>query len=496
MRSTVLAGAFVALVSACVANQASSSAAGTAPSSASPPSASVEASASGVEPSAPAPPDLAARPLAWFAPLPPLPTGPGREYTGSDDFMALFAPNAAWPRAAGRIGVFKLYGEWVAYTATDDELRTAVTWIAQHGMALAVEMGPLDARPDCGEGVESFAGIDEGRLISDRIRAAGGRLQVVAMDEPFFYAHAYDGPNACAWPVSEVAGAVGRYVRLMRDEWPGLVAGDTEPMPAPVSPDDLAGWMDAYAAALGEPLAFLHLDVDWGRNDWAQLGLAVAAAGNERGVPIGMIYNGGAATSDATWVAAAGRRVIAYETAAGAAPDHVVFQSWMDKPDHVLPETDPTTLTGLIDAYFDDRATLGRVPGQPANLALDRPASASSSIPDGDPSEAVDGDVDTLWNAGAGPPAWIEIDLGAARAVAEIRLVVSQYPAGETRHQVSCGTVAGGPRTVAATLSGTTHDTDVLDLRLPSAMSCRYLRIDTLESPSWVAWREIEILGG
>ena len=126
-------------------------------------------------------------------------------------------------------------------------------------------------------------------------------------------------------------------------------------------------------------------------------------------------------------MAEAGSRVLTYEGMAGGPPDHVLFQSWTDKPDRVLPETDPTTFTGLVDGYFDDRAALGQVPGEPVNLALGRKASASASIAGSEPSRAIDGDADTLWSAGAGPPAWIQVDLGAAHAVSEIRLVISQY---------------------------------------------------------------------
>ncbi len=265
-------------------------------------------------------PDLSARPLVWFAPLPPLPTGPGRPYTGSDDFMQLFAPAAAWAGAAAHVGVFKLYGEWVAYDATDDELRTALAAITSRGMAVAVEMGPLDSTDACGQGVESFAGIHEGELISRRIRDAGGILQVIAMDEPYFYAHVYDGPNACRWPVGQVAAGVAAFVRAMRAEWPGLVIGDTEPMPAPVSAAGLAEWLDAYRAATGEGAAFLHLDMDWARADWPALGVAVREAGAKRGVPVGMIYNGGMAATDAQWVASAGQRILADEQAAEGLP--------------------------------------------------------------------------------------------------------------------------------------------------------------------------------
>jgi F5/8 type C domain len=440
------------------------------------------------------PPDLSARPLVWFAPLPPLPVVPGRPYVGSEDFMGLFPPGASWDRAAARIQVFKLYGEWVT-DATDKELRAAVDGISQRGMALAVEMGPLDASAACGQGVESFAGIDEGRLISRRIRQAGGVLQVIALDEPYFYAHVYDGANACHWPVDRVAAAVTDFVRAMRVEWPELIVGDTEPTPVPVTADGLVAWLDAYRAAAGEPFAFLHLDMDWSRSGWPALGLAVERAGAARQVPIGMIYTGGNATSDAQWVSVAGRRVLTYEADAGGHPDHVLFQSWDDKPDHVLPESDPTTFTGLIDRYFDDRSSLAQVPGEPPNLALGKHASASASYQASTPDRAVDGDADTWWSAGAGPPGWIQVDLGAAVRVTEVRLVVSQYPAGKTHHRVSCAATTGGVRRVLADITRTTKDLDVLTVQLVAPVTCRLLRVETLSGPSWVAWREIEVLG-
>ena len=153
--------------------------------------------------------DLDHHPLYWFAPLAPMTTHPGRPFTGSDDFMDLFSPGAPWTRAAARIQVFKLYGEWVAYNATDAQLQQVVADLRQRGLALAVEEGPLNAPPDCGQGVESFAGTEEGRKVARRIKAAGGRIDILSMDEPFFFAHIYDGSNACHWPVEKVVQTLG-----------------------------------------------------------------------------------------------------------------------------------------------------------------------------------------------------------------------------------------------------------------------------------------------
>jgi len=145
----------------------------------------------------PPPQNLDQAPLYWFAPLPPMPTSAGRTFTGSEDFMALFKPDAPWNEAASHIQVFKLYGEWVAYHASDAELRLVVQDLQQRHLALAVEAGPLTANASCGQGVESFAGIEEGWRIAQRIKQAGGTLHLIALDEPYFFGHFYDGPQAC-----------------------------------------------------------------------------------------------------------------------------------------------------------------------------------------------------------------------------------------------------------------------------------------------------------
>ncbi len=435
------------------------------------------------------PVDLSARPLAWFAPLPPM---PGR--TGSTDFMAQFQAGAPWSTAARYIGVYKLYGEWVAYHATPNQLREAVAGIASRGMALAVEAGPLDATSGCGTGVESFAGLDEGRLIAARILAAGGRIDIIAFDEPYFFAHVYDGPNACHWPLDRIAAGVVAYRDQMRAVFPAVVIGDTEPLPAPVSAAGLGEWLDAYRAAGGEPFAFLHLDADWSRSGWPALAQEAASSARSRGVPIGMIYNGGSETDRAAWIALAGARVKAFE-AAGSAPDHVLFQSWMLQPDRVLPDTDPATFSGLVVTYFRNHAALGSVPGAAANLALGHKATGSRSIAGSPAKGALDGDPDTLWSSGTGPPGWIEVDLGGVHTIADVRLIVSQYPAGPTDHRLYAR-LGNGSLVLLHRFHGMTEDEQVLRYVLPTPMrGVKAIRVETVASPSWVAWREVEVFG-
>lgn len=251
-------------------------------------------------------PDLTGE-LAWFAPLPPMPTSAGRPFICSDDFMDLFAPDAPWVHSIGHLQVFKLYGEWVAYHASDTQLKTAVTAIASMGLALAIEAGPLDATTDCGGGIEGFAGTDEGRLIGTRIQTAGGRIDAIALDEPYYYASIYDGPNACAWDAAKVAAEVGEYIDLMRSYFPDIIVGDTEPTPSPTDADTYMSWLETFRDVNGYDLAFLHLDIDWARSGWESDAKTVVEFGNTFGVPVGIIFAGNSADiSDDRWLAIAG----------------------------------------------------------------------------------------------------------------------------------------------------------------------------------------------
>ncbi len=423
--------------------------------------------------------------------------GPTHPYNGSTDFMGLFEPDAAWTVAASHLDVFKLYGEWVAYRASDGELAKAVADIRRRGLALAVEVGPLDPPTGCGQGVEGFAGADEGNLIARRIQDAGGRIDVLALDEPFYFATVYDGQQACHWSAEETARAIAGYVETMRIPFPDVVVGDTEPLTAESGPAVQEGWLSTFREVNGFDLSFLHLDVDWSRPAWPDDVAEVADFGRSFGVDVGLIYTGNAFdATDQEWVSAAGERVKAYEVTAGRTPDHVLFQSWHDRPDAVLPETTEFTFTNFVDVYFEDRGALGSSGGGPVNLAEGEADHRLRHAPGLPGDLAVDGDLATLWNAGAGPTQSIEITLGGPHDVGEVRLVVAQSPAGPTTHTV----LGFGPHTSGNWLPlhrfvGSTADGDVLSFAPPEPWrDLSMIRVETTRSPSWVAWREIEVL--
>ncbi|MBE0685959.1 MAG: cellulase family glycosylhydrolase [Anaerolineaceae bacterium] len=128
------------------------------------------------------------------------------------------------------------------------------------------------------------------------------------------------------------------------------------------------------------------------------------------------------------------------------------------------------------------------------NLALGASVSASKSLQSNPASLVVDGTAEDWWGAGDFAPQWIEIDLGEPMAIGAVRLVVSQSPAGITRHQLW-----GGPSRADLQLLYTfeeeTSDLQTLEYYVDEAIqNIRYLRVKTVLSPSWIGWREIEVL--
>jgi hypothetical protein len=423
-----------------------------------------------------------------------MPTGPGREYTGSDDFMDLFVPDADWEEATSHLQVFKLYGEWVAYHATASQLQVAVEAIRSRGLALAVEMGPLDPPPECGYGIEGFAGTDEGRLIADRLLEAGARLDLIALDEPYYFASIYDGPMACHWDAAKVAAEVGEFVGVMRSRFPDVAVGDTEPTPHPTMVSTYTSWLETFRQVNGYDLAFLHLDIDWSRDTWAADAHEMITFGEGFGVPVGIIYTGNHSDpSDDRWVAIAGERIKEYEAVAGASPPHVLFQSWMDHPNRVLPESEPWTFTNLVLTYFTEPQELGHTPDQLAeNVALGRPVSATSEEPGASAARAVDGDAGTHWSAGSGPTQAIELILDGPTDIVSVTLIPAQFPEGETTHRV-LGLV-GGSWVELDVVSGPTQDGIPITIVPDSPwIAVERLMVETVVSPSWVAWYEIEV---
>ncbi|MBN2503011.1 MAG: discoidin domain-containing protein [Anaerolineales bacterium] len=129
-----------------------------------------------------------------------------------------------------------------------------------------------------------------------------------------------------------------------------------------------------------------------------------------------------------------------------------------------------------------------------SNLAYGKAATASNALDIEPPENAVDGSS-FQWGSGGDAPQWIEIDLGEPATVEEIRLLVGQWPPGETVHQVWVGPSNADLRQVHE-FRQSTDEGDLLTLTPDSPLTdIQIIRIVTVSSPSWVSWKEIEVIG-
>lgn len=376
--------------------------------------------------------DLAAGPLVFFGAVPPMPAGADLPLPdGSVDYFELFATESRWPTARGRIDAFKIHAWQLRHFIDDAELRAIIEWLDANRIPLMFETEPLPP-PDPAEcdHTESFEGPYDLEM-AQRIADLGGTIDVVAVEEPFHFAHLLEGPGACRYPVERVVDEVIDYVDQMRSIFPGVPVGSIEPIwqrPA-TGPDDLALWLDTYEERAGEPFAFLHVDPDWSRPDWAETARDIEDMADGRGVPFGVLYNGGGETDGAAWLAATMDRVSRYEVEIGGTPDHVAFQSWFDQPDRVLPEDDLAAFTSIVNRWFGTRTDLD-VPadGDPAGPTVELTDGA------GDPLAGQDVEVVLRPLSGAAQTHAVTgtVPEGADTAVVAIRVHVEDAANGDT----------------------------------------------------------------
>ncbi len=125
----------------------------------------------------------------------------------------------------------------------------------------------------------------------------------------------------------------------------------------------------------------------------------------------------------------------------------------------------------------------------PINYALGGTVTASSSWAGNGPANVIDGNSSTVWNSGGFLLAWIQIDLGVSQMINEVDAFVVQSPAGNTVHNLYLDNV------LMHTWNQVTSNGDLLTWVLPAATNVQLIKLETVTSPSWVAWGEISVLG-
>jgi hypothetical protein len=296
-------------------------------------------------------PSLAvARPLIWFGADDPWVRN--WKHRPANDFMDLFTGDGAW---AKDVDVIELSMQFVVF-GDENQIKSVIEFAKRRRLKVAMVGLMLAHGPNnCGSNIEGYGGPQGVLRAASRFKRLGGVLTYIVMDEPLYYGSVFPHLNACQTPIPALANEVAERVRQVRSVFPSVKIGEDEVagladkfhwIPT------LAQWFDAYRKAVGEPLAFIHIDIGWQSPRWPGHLQAIAALARRSGVKFGYYINGDAKDpDDATWTGKARTRAWQIEHNLGVDPDQVVILSWMPHPIKMLPPSDASTLTGVLRCY-------------------------------------------------------------------------------------------------------------------------------------------------
>ncbi len=166
-------------------------------------------------------------------------------------------------------------------------------------------------------------------------------------------------------------------------------------------------------------------------------------------------------------------------------PEEVGGKAW------AMQEDGERIFRGLSPRFNPDPCTIPEL--EVRNLAYGSTARASNFLPGQPPASAGDG-RNLAWTAGGFPPQWVEFELEEAASISRVGMVVDQWPPSITRHQVTA-VLEDGSSVFLGQFDGFTTSLALLGIDLPAPLpGVRRVRITTLESRSWVSWREVEVL--
>ena len=298
----------------------------------------------------------------WLAGIDPV--SGAAKHKGPADYMELFEPGAQWTSAASKIEVFKISTQ-ITLRGSDAQLRAIIDGLKARHIKLAIEMGFISGPGgvgNCGYGVEGYILPQSPGNAARRIKALGGQIDYIAMDEPVWFGHAVDrvasGRQGCRFSLEEMTDQISHQVAVMRQYFPDMRVGDVEPISTsryataqdPHFVEDVIAFAHLFEKKTGSKLAFLHADVAW-TWPWNAAMEGMARQARAQGIRFGVICDGDADTgNNNAWVAQAVQRCRSVVADPKTQPDDLIVQSWEPLPTKMLPENDPGSLTYEINA--------------------------------------------------------------------------------------------------------------------------------------------------
>jgi len=268
---------------------------------------------------------------------------------------ALLGAVQQWQQGYRRVDAV-IHADHTFSSVPDTKLHQIFADLSANHLTLELEAGAV--KEWSAEGVHTFA-IES--PIWERLLRLGAPLTSIAMDEPLIASRVMlHKPDTFA--VEQTA----QFVALVRRNFPNLLVGDIEPYPA-ISLVDQLRWLDALNARLKSlgvrGLDFYRIDPDWNafpsqRGSWHDVA-TLANACRGRGVRFSLIYwaspapaevKSGTANRD-TWHEELLAEAAGFKAAGGRA-DQIVVESWIGLPDRALPDRDPATFAGSLEALL------------------------------------------------------------------------------------------------------------------------------------------------
>jgi hypothetical protein len=268
----------------------------------------------------------------------------------------LWTPDAPWKTVAREVKVVGFPPTNIE-RANDRDLQQAFADMKRRNLALAVGTGLLIRSDRCRSKSEAYVDRETLERLFDKLRRNGADVRYVEMDEPFFYGHRDSGPTACHESAQTLAQALKESIALVRRYFPNVKFGADEVVDASAPwVRELTEWTDTFKAVTGEPLAFVHADLDWSEASVRNL-VPLAAALRQHHVPFGVIYDADRFNnnSDENWSRNAISHFVKVERDVGLHPDHAAIGTWVKFPSRMLPENAPGTLTNVVLQYIQQK---------------------------------------------------------------------------------------------------------------------------------------------
>jgi hypothetical protein len=292
----------------------------------------------------------------WFSPNDNLPRGANRNVILNEDYPHLFDDSPQW---SARIDVFHFSPMMAGPNGPEEELSRINAFAERRHIKLAAGVdatlldNPKPVAGECGPGIEGMMRPGQNLAIFRRLKRIGVALTYVAMDEPLTFGHYFQGRNACGFSIADTARRAAAAIAEIKTSYPDIRVVDDEAPPAiPIGQwrAEFAEFLKDYRAAAGAPLDAVMFDVNL-FSDWRERVAAGVEIARREGSRAGiLVFKPGPGLSDEQAVADY-KRAIAAIDASRLRFDAVEIANWTPHPFNNLPQSDPTTLTYVLDVY-------------------------------------------------------------------------------------------------------------------------------------------------